>query len=332
MVRLILQCVFGLWVFLASFPLTGQTFNGQGGLPVPPGAPIQTVGITTSIATVSGIGILGNGCTHIDHVTLDFTHTFVGDVAIFLIAPSGEVLELSSSNGGSQNDYQVTVFTDDTGLFITQGAPPYNGMFRPEGRQTNTTPPFLNGNPLGTFTFENTFSGVNADGDWTLFINDYVAIDVGMLNAWSITFEAGGGPPPEVTLGPDITICPGQNTTLTASVNPSADSYAWNTGATSSSINISPNTTTTYSVTVTNNGCIDADTIQVVVSNNSITANAGTDVAICQGESTTLTGSGGGAGSTYSWSTGQNGSSISVSPNITTTYTLTVTDGTCSHR
>lgn len=322
-----------LLLFLLAFSPcigNGQTFNGQGGLPVPPGAPGQTVGITTSTATVTGIGVLGQGCSMIEELSLDFTHTWVGDVAIFLIAPSGEVLELSSSNGGAGNDYQVTVFSDDASQFITSGTPPYNGNFRPEGRQTSTDPPYPNTNPLGTFTFQNTFAGVNADGNWTLLINDYVALDVGVLNAWSITFTSGGGPEPTVNLGPDVTICPGQSTTLTANVVPSADSYAWSTGATSSSISVSPSSNTTYSVTVTNNGCIDADTIQVIVNPNGVNAEAGPNVSICQGNSTTLTGSGGSPSATYNWSSGQNGPSISVSPNTTTTYTLTVTDSGCS--
>src|SRR5678815_1350417 len=136
-----------------SVSLSAQTFNGQGGLPIPPGAPVQTVGITTSIATVSGVGIIGNGCVFIDNVTIDLTHTFVGDIAIFVIAPSGQVLELSSSNGGAGDNYINSVFKDNTALFITSGSPPYTGVWRPEGRQQNTVPPFSNSNPLGTFTF-----------------------------------------------------------------------------------------------------------------------------------------------------------------------------------
>ena len=207
---------------------------------------------------------------------------------------------------------------------------PFNGSFRPEGRQQNTAPPFPNGNPLGTFTFQNTFDGVDADGEWQLFINDYVPADVGIINSWSITFSSGGGPAPEVSLGPDITICPGQVSTLTADVDPSADEYLWSTGETTSSIDVSPSVSTTYTVTVTNNGCIGTDMIEVIIDPNSIVADAGPDVDICQPESTTLTGSGGGSGAIYTWSTGETGTMITVSPSITTTYTLTVSEGVCS--
>lgn len=310
--------------------IDAQTFNGQGGLLIPPGAPAQTVGITTSIATVSGVGIIGTGCVTIDNVTIDLTHTFVGDIAIFVIAPSGQVLELSSSNGGAGDNFTNSVFKDNTPLFVTSGTPPYTGTWRPEGRQQSTVPPFPNGPPLGTFTFANTFNGVNADGDWTLLINDYVAIDVGVLNSWSITFSQGGGSGVTVDLGPDITICPGQSVTLTPTVTPTPDSYAWSTGQSSPTITVNPSVTTSYYVTVTDDGCTDADTINVIVNPNGITANAGGDVSICQGEGTTLTGSGGGPNATYQWSSGQNGQNISVAPNGTTVYTLTVTDGACS--
>ncbi len=306
-----------------------QTFNGLGGLLIPPGAPGMTVGITDSPVTVSGIGVIGSGCTVIDNVTINLNHTFDSDLAIFIIAPSGQVLELSSDNGGGQDNYINTVFTDNTGLFITSGAPPYTGIFRPEGRQQSTTPPFSNAPPLGTFTFANTFNGVNADGVWTLRVNDHVSVDVGILNSWSINFITGGGTPPVVDLGPDITICPGQSTTITANVVPSATSYMWSTGASTPSITVTPIVNTTYYVTVSNLGCIDKDTINVIINPNAVNANAGPDKNLCEGGSVFITGSGGGPTATYSWSSGQNGQTISVNPASTTTYTLTVSDGGC---
>jgi len=120
---------------------------------------------------------------------------------------------------------------------------------------------------------------------------------------------------PTANAGNDQTICSGETITLTAS---GGTSYLWNTGATSSSINVSPNNTITYSVTVTQNGCSDTDDVIVNVNPNP-TANAGNDVSILEGENTTLTASG---GESYVWSTGETTQSISVSPNSTTTYTV----------
>ena len=328
-IRPYLNGILPVFACILPFVVSGQTFNGQGGLLIPPGAPGQTVGITTSPVTVTGIGILGEGCTFIENVTMDVLHTWTGDIALFLISPAGQVLELSSGNGGASDNFSITVFTDFAPQFITEGMAPFNGSFRPEGRQQNTSPPFPNGNPLGTYTFQNTFDGINADGEWQLFINDFVPADVGIINSWSITFSSGGGPAPEVSLGPDITICPGQVSTLTAEVDPSADGYLWSTGESTPSIEVSPSVSTTYSVTVTYNGCIERDTIEVIIDPNGVIADAGPDVDICQDESTTLSGSGGGSGANYTWSTGQTETMITVSPSVTTTYTLTVSEGVC---
>ena len=60
----------------------------------------------------------------------------------------------------------------------------------------------------------------------------------------------------------------------------------------------------------------------------SFEANAGNDVAICEGASTTLTATGGGS---YEWSTGETTASITVSPLADETYSVTVSDGnSCS--
>ena len=58
------------------------------------------------------------------------------------------------------------------------------------------------------------------------------------------------------------TICAGQTATLTAT---GAINYNWNTGSFSNIISVTPNTTTIYSVTGTNNGCSASNTVAVLV-------------------------------------------------------------------
>jgi gliding motility-associated-like protein len=132
---------------------------------------------------------------------------------------------------------------------------------------------------------------------------------------------------PTVNAGADITICDNETGTLTATANGGSGSpyvYSWDNGlGTGATQTVSPNTTTNYTVRATDiNGCTDQDVVTVNV-NASPTANAGQDVAICAGQSTTLNASG---GSTFTWSNGMSGSSITVSPSTTTTYTVTVTN------
>jgi hypothetical protein len=123
---------------------------------------------------------------------------------------------------------------------------------------------------------------------------------------------------PETNAGNDIAIIEGDATTLTAT---NADSYVWSTGETTTSITVSPNTTTTYAVTGTNsNGCELMDQVVVTTMSDDVTANAGDDVSICFGNATTLIASG---GTTYLWNTGETTASIEVSPIATTIYTVT---------
>ncbi|WP_373550150.1 hypothetical protein, partial [Haliscomenobacter sp.] len=130
------------------------------------------------------------------------------------------------------------------------------------------------------------------------------------------------------TAANDGTTCPGATVTLATS---GGGTYAWSTGASTSSINVAPNITTTYTVTVTNNSCVGSAT-QIITVNPlptpSITAveSSGTennDGTTCAGATVALSTSGGG---TYLWSTGATTSTINVAPTITTGYSVTVTN------
>jgi hypothetical protein len=97
--------------------------------------------------------------------------------------------------------------------------------------------------------------------------------------------------------------------------------YLWNTAATTQ--DISGLTPGTYTVTVTDdNSCTATESILINSTFTSPTANAGTDVAICAGQSTTLTATP--SGVTYLWNNSQTTASITVS--TSGTYTVTVTE------
>jgi Secretion system C-terminal sorting domain len=107
-----------------------------------------------------------------------------------------------------------------------------------------------------------------------------------------------------------------------------ASTYRWNTGATTAAITIAPPTTTSYTVTGTNNNsCSNVAIAKVTVNPKPIvTVNNAT---ICSGLSTTLTANG---ASTYRWNTGATTAAITVAPTTTTSYTVTGTNNTsCSN-
>ena len=120
------------------------------------------------------------------------------------------------------------------------------------------------------------------------------------------------------------TICAGDSSLLSAN---GGGTYSWNTGASASSIYVSPTTTTSYTVTVTNGVCTGTAVATVNVSNTIVAVISG-QISLCAGKSSTLTGSG---GSSYSWNTGQTNSSIVVTPTGNTSYTLTAFSSSCSH-
>jgi len=103
---------------------------------------------------------------------------------------------------------------------------------------------------------------------------------------------------PQVALGNDTTICPGITYTLNAA-NAGA-TYAWNTGASTQSINVS--SAGTYSVLVTaSNGCSGSDAINItngIVPVNNLPAT--TD--LCEGDVVNL--NAGNSGSTFLWTPG----------------------------
>ncbi len=173
---------------------------------------------------------------------------------------------------------------------------------------------FKDGNPLTGETSQ-TLS-VTTSGLYSVdVLNDFGCSDSDEV---TVVFH----PLPTVDAGSDVTICVGQSTTLTAS---GADSYVWEPGSLpGASVSVSPVVTTTYTVTGTDaNSCQNTDVVTVTVHALPV-VNAGSDVTICAGQSTTLTASG---ADSYVWNPGAlPGASVSVSPVVTTTYTVTGTD------
>jgi N-acetylneuraminic acid mutarotase len=135
-----------------------------------------------------------------------------------------------------------------------------------------------------------------------------------LTSSQQITVNAGS-----TSATSDHGICMGGSTTLTAT---GEVSYSWSPGGQStSSITVSPLSTTTYIVTGINaSGCSSTDSVTVTVNPvPNITAAGG--ATVCRGSSATLTASGGG---NYAWMPGfLPGSPLTVTPNITTTYTVT---------
>ncbi|NRD23524.1 Ig-like domain-containing protein [Winogradskyella litoriviva] len=143
--------------------------------------------------------------------------------------------------------------------------------------------------------------------------------DYGNSNSDEVTVFVNESP--NITVNDNMYMMVGNSVTLTVS---GANSYLWSTDEITESIIVSPVVTTTYTVTGSlENGCQDIEEVTITVV-DVLSANAGDDVSICEGESIIMNASG---GITYTWNTGDTGPSPIFTPDETTTYYVTVTDG-----
>ena len=115
-------------------------------------------------------------------------------------------------------------------------------------------------------------------------------------------------------------VCPGGSIVLSAS---SVSTYTWNTGPHTTSISVSPNTTTTYTVYGTNStGCVSSAVLTVSINAVPSVSVACSKNLVCRGDTATVQAYG---ASTYSWLAGPMTSTLSISPLIDTSYTVTGT-------
>ena len=146
----------------------------------------------------------------------------------------------------------------------------------------------------------------------------------GCTNTATITIAVN--PIPNVTaFANPNNICIGGSSTLSAS---GANTYNWSNGMSGASITVTPNSTTTYTVTgMSTAGCTNTTTVTVIISTTiDVTANANPS-SICEGASSILNA---GGGDTYTWSNGMNSATITVTPSNTTSYTVTGYSGGCT--
>jgi hypothetical protein len=124
----------------------------------------------------------------------------------------------------------------------------------------------------------------------------------------------------------DTVICLGNSSTLIANGNGGTGilTYEWVAGPTSNSYNVSPTSTSTFTVNLTDeNLCSQTESVDVTVNSLPVLSVVTSDTLICVGETATLTASG---ASSYSWNTGETTLSITISPTLTTLFTVTGID------
>jgi subtilisin-like proprotein convertase family protein len=106
-------------------------------------------------------------------VQLSLAHSYVGDLHVHLVSPTGTRIELFSHVGGDGDNMTATTLADTAALSILQGSAPFSGAFRPLEALAN-------------------FAGESANGMWTLEIEDDEEDDEGNLLSWSLAIVSEG--------------------------------------------------------------------------------------------------------------------------------------------
>lgn len=123
---------------------------------------------------VSGSGLV----TDVD-VKIRLDHTFDDDLGIYLVHPDGTTVELSSQNGGGNDNYgsgandcsgTPTIFDDSATTAITAGTAPFAGTFRPE-------------------TSLSVLNGKSVTGTWKLRISDFAGGDEGTVGCFQLVIS-----------------------------------------------------------------------------------------------------------------------------------------------
>jgi hypothetical protein len=194
---------------------------------------------------------------------------------------------------------------------------------------------------ITNYTWSDGLNGNAANGD--VFPTSSTIYNVTVTNSnncsstGSLSVNVNAIPTVAPTANPSA-ICNGGSTNSLLNANAGAGSgtitdYQWSSELGNvNSGSVSPSSTTTYAVTVTNSSnCTVSGTVTVGVGSSPTISPTATPSTICQGETSLLEGNGATSSGTilgYAWSSGIVGSSGSgnVSPATNTTYTVTVTN------
>jgi len=293
-----------------------------------------TATTTYTVTSANGCGNINNSITVVVHplpvISLSQNNTICSGNADTLTAGGGTIYSWSN---GNTNPIIIVSPTSNTTYSLSVS----NGYCSSDSSVTimvNPSPVAAISGGTNLCSGQNTTLTASGGGNYlwnTGVTNNTISVSPSTTTNYSVTVTSVNGcsdtananivvtPMPIATINPNSTVCAGSVVMLTAS---GGINYSWSIGAITSSIQVTPNTSTNYSVVVANGNCTDTASTSVTVNPNPTATTSGS-ITIFQGHSTTLSANGGG---NYVWSNGETTTAISVTPAITTVYCVTVTD------
>ncbi len=113
--------------------------------------------------TSTTINVSDNNIINDVNINLNIAHTYIQDLIIKVISPSGTEVVLYNQNCGSQDNIIATFDDDGNNLNCSS----IQGHIKPVGNLSD-------------------FYGENANGTWTLWVSDNAAQDVGTIVSWGV--------------------------------------------------------------------------------------------------------------------------------------------------
>ncbi|MCF8424594.1 MAG: gliding motility-associated C-terminal domain-containing protein, partial [Bacteroidia bacterium] len=192
-----------------------------------------------------------------------------------------------------------------------------NYTWSPITNLSSSTGSIVIGNPISSENYTITGADVN-----------------GCISSTTATITVN--PVPNMTISPNMTVCPLAATTLSVG---GASTYTWSpniflNNANTANVISTPSVTTTYTVDGLSAAACSNTIVMTLFVNNSLVVNASaTNPTICPLGTTSLTASG---ATTYTWSpsltlSSANGSVVTASPPTSTTYTVIGATSTCTN-
>ena len=132
-------------------------------------------------------------------VTLNgLSHTWPNDLDFLLVSPSGQKMIILSDAFGSDDAINATLELRDDALDaapVGDFALTSTHAFRPTNHGANDPfdapapgGPYLNAEPSGAATFASAFGGIDPNGVWSLYIDDDVGSDAGLISGgWTLS-------------------------------------------------------------------------------------------------------------------------------------------------
>ena len=267
----------------------------------------NATGVSTPL-TVAGVPATAIGTSA--SVTFNITHTWDGDLTLFIKAPNNNALNLVNARGSTGDNFVNTVISSTSGNSLASGAAPFTGTFAPDASLTAPAPAGF-ASLVGTFgQLYNTAGLLN--GNWLFGARDNAGGDVGTITSWSLTLNYN-----DLSLNPNLTYV----------WSPAAGLNATNTNP----VAASPGVSTTYTVVATaGNGCTGTASVAITVNQRPKVTVQPAPVSFCDKSSASFSITATGTNITYQWQESTNGGTSYTSlTNIApysgvTTPTLTI--------